>query len=336
MKFLITILFLISSHFGFVQTINKHHTFNFEGSSFLSNPYLNLTGYKSDELTKKLFGLEFNTCFDVATTLNFNFSWTFAFQTFNTKKEFSDSLSQYFTHNLKKFRTGPSFYFGNINQFELGFNMSFGRLKTNVQYSISNHNLITGIGEANLNIGYRHFFNKGLVFRTGILLNKGYTKKSVYNLNGMYLSLGYDFKSTIAYKPKEKYKQFIVLSGMGYLFDFQKNVIGIGIIFDHFLYNTQTINLGYSLMLRAGTGIFTISIPFNSTISGVLLVGNPKNHKLEIDFGVNLPLNHNYNSIKTYNLINFGLGYRFIDDDISFKIGTSTTGILNLGLGIVL
>ncbi len=341
--FSICLLFFISLNTSFGQkdiSINKYFTFYFDGNAYFSNPYqsiFNSEYYKYP--LNNLFGYGLGTNINFITTENFSFSWCFDFNITKTKDfiEFEPKPQDVYIkavkiYNLRKIRTGPTFFIGNKQQFEFGFNIDFGILKKTIYFNndISYGWVGKGVFEGRVNSGYRYINKKGVMLRAGLNLNKG----EDYTFYGTYFSLGYAHKKTVTLSPKYKMKQFLVIKGTGYLFDLQENIIGIGLGFEHFLYNTNRINIGYSALFKAGAAI-NYGLPLNFVSSGVLLFGLKENSKIDIEVGANIPL-IDIGQAHLYQFINIGVGYRYINDMISLRIGTATTGILRGSIGFVI
>ncbi len=328
-------------------TIKKNISFYLKGNLYKSSYYqrVDFGGAQIIDYPEyKSFGYNIGVNFDLISLSKFHFGWNFSYRYINLFGYyiFDNYITVYNGPNYrikreKKIKyigleTGPYLSFGNIHNLEMGINLGVGR------FSDVNKKEYTGISYFGLsaneicpNIGYKYAGDKGLFIRIGGFYDFGRSKK--IPLYGGYLSVGYSLisKKVIA-KPQKEKKTFITISTLGYLFDLQENIIGVGLQFDHFLYNTNMVNIGYSIVNRIGTG-FWGSTPYNISTNLIILYGDNPNIKFESSIGPNLPV-LNIKESQFYRFIHFAVGVRYTDDFFVLRFGTSTSGILTGSVGI--
>jgi len=340
--FIITLLFYTSFSSSQTNEVIKRYSIYFQLNSYKSTSYqdirfngLEVINYPSYQTTGQKIGFNF----DIFAMPHFNFSFDLSYTFIDNFASYEFNSYYNNEHKLKKlkfdykgFAFGPRFYFGRINQLEIGF--IYGRGKMGVKYHPFNSNYYFKISAAEtaINIGYRFAPKFGLQLRTGIRYDMG--RNSEIPFYGGYLSFGYGINRIKSIPKKEKKSNFLVINAMGYIGDVQENLIGLGLSLEHFLYNTNRVNIGYSIMLRGGIGFYEV-LPINLDIRSTFLLGINENNKFEIDLGANIPIK-GIKSAKFYQFLDIGLAYRYIDDEMSFKIGASTSGVINLSIGEVI
>jgi len=284
-----------------------------------------------------LYAFELGANLGVLSVPNFSFTWNFAYQRFLTRRtlqpfeiEVNSNYKRVEIKGFDKVILGPVFFIGKLHQFEFGFKSSLGIY--NVTYTKNNSiESYRNIFEYNINLGYRYFKRNGLVLRGGLSFNRSFLDN--YQMYNGYLGIGYGIGKTISIPKKERKKSFLILNGTGFIGDLQENYIGIGLNLEHFLYNTNVVNVGYTFGGRYSLNDNGISS--NVLLGGVLLFGYNAKNKLEAKLGASIPISGN-NDFYFYQFIDVGVGYRYINKKYSFSMGVSTLGFLNGSLGLII
>lgn len=224
--------------------------------------------------------------------------------------------------------TGPTICFGNIHALELTTLLGGGKM---IRKNPKNTNWEM---ETNLQVGYRYQSNNGLMLRAGAF---GFLGRNGFfsPMYGAYFSAGYAFaKKTGTIKNQSNKGGYFAIMLRPYLGSLTFDLIGTGVQFDHFLLNGEAIDLGYTLIGRSGFNYDT-GTSFSVTPAMRVLAGKSA-HKFDLSLGVNWSSTYNYwEGTEIYELIHFGLGYRWVSQNtgLTFGVGSSTTSLLNGTIG---
>ncbi|MFK8044911.1 MAG: hypothetical protein AB8B72_05410 [Crocinitomicaceae bacterium] len=186
--------------------------------------------------------------------------------------------------------------------------------------------------DVGIETGYKYISPIGYTIRVGHRKNIGRnffesTMKSIY------FGFGYTFqksKGKIAdYIPPEE-PNYGILTGSAYLFAFTGDIIGLNLRYDYIPINGKKIDLGFGISGQAGVHFYGNLVP-SMAFYTLALIGE-KSGKLEMSAGVNVPFTNNSVPMQ---YIHAGIGFRLVskDNPYSFRIGTATTSVFNIGIG---
>ncbi len=208
-----------------------------------------------------------------------------------------------------------------------------GGLMKKPGFAISNAEM-----EFGLQTGYKYIAPRGLMLRFGVASNYGRNGFFSFAYSA-YAGLGYAFqhsKQTVKkeYK-KERANPYFNISVNGYIGSLTLEFVGAQLRADHFLFNGPNVDLGYSVAFNAGLD-FDGDRLYSASAAFVGLFGAQES-KLEFAIGPNFPLGDmNNNFLAWYERVHLGVGLRFVPEDIplTIRIGSATTSILYVGIGV--
>lgn len=241
---------------------------------------------------------------------------------------YQENNSSYFNYN--GFYTGVGINVGRNHSWESSIIIGGGLLKQPQSLS--------SLGEMEMGVqtGYMYVSKNKLVLRSGF--SASFARNGFFsNMYSAYFGLGYALQrkeTKIEEKVdalKEKRRPYFNVNGSLYIGNLSVDIAGINLRVDHFVYNGKYADIGYGLSARAGVNLDTKG---QSVSASFISLFGEKNNKFEFSAGINMPFETYYPS--GWEFVHIGFGYRYLSEDspITFRVGTATTSILHVGVGL--
>ena len=325
------IIFLaLFSYIGYGQerSVIKYNTVFTQVDLILANNYNKPTKKPKYYTTGFSIGLDFG----ITESYQSNFNWKIGYRYIHNYANYdaigfsNNAQTIDNNYNYNGLWTGPSFIIGQKHKWECSIILGGGRMHRKTP------KITNGEMEFAVQTGYKFVSKNDFALRLGVSSNFG---RNVFfsPLYSGYLSVGYVIKkSNTKVQKKTKQARYFSISISPYLLSLTLDIIGLDAQFDHFIFNNENINIGYNIAGRRALNFDgDIQTSFNVGLIGLF---GSNNHKFELSFGPNFPINYDYPEL--YEFVHFGMGYRWISkqEKIIIRLGSSTTSILRFGVGV--
>ncbi len=336
MKSGLTLVLLLISAIVFCQDKNyyKNTTLHFDFDRIETQHY----NAPALNPTRNTYGLRIGALTDVTSTPNFHLDFRLGYRFVNDYAHpkgithfGADPLADSISFNYYGAYTGIGFNIGRRHLWENVLIIGGGVIRK-PKFSISSGEMEMGVQS-----GYKYISPQGITFRAGISAN--FARNGFFSsMYSGYLGLGYTFQKTQGIVEKGNNtleKGYFNINVSSYIGSITLDLVGFNFRFDHLIYNSSHVDLGYGISARTGLE-YDEGATYSASFSFIGLFGQ-KPGKFEFTIGPNFPYEEITSGyLSWYEAIHVGIGLRYVSKNspITLRLGSSTTSILHAGLGI--